>query len=119
MPGVIHIGNMAENPSHLCRYQDCTYHLGLPHGWFVEIEREGDYEININRGHFTGIGELVVIWKGKTMRKLFAEGKCTEIFQLFSGTGRLEIWFELAETGRITFSNNGTLGDVDMRLCGE
>lgn len=118
-PGVIHIGNKAENPLHLCRYMDTNYHLGLPHGWNVEVEREGHYEISINRGNFTGPGELVVNWKGKTIRKPLKEGQNTESFKLYAGRGILEVWFELEDIGRITFSDNGVIGDVDIRLCND
>ena len=48
-PGLIHIGSEAESPTYLCRYQDATYINEKPTGWPVFIERQGKYEVTINR----------------------------------------------------------------------
>ena len=49
-PGIIHIGNPAENPITLCRYQDSEFQEEFPFGWRVEIEQAGNYDVRINRG---------------------------------------------------------------------
>lgn len=113
-PGIIHLGTKKEDPATLCRYQDSTYHLGIPHGWQVKIEQGGKYRLNIDRGRFTGPGRLVVKWQDEEKGIPLKSGQSTGIFELDGGEGRLEIWFELDGIGRITFSDNGTIGNVEM-----
>jgi arylsulfatase A-like enzyme len=110
--GTIHIGNAAENPTTLCRYQDSEFQEEFPFGWRVEIERTGTYDVSINRGALDGPGSLHVVWQGKTLQHPLAEGESAARFALEAGKGRLEVWFSLADVGRITFSSNETIGDV-------
>lgn len=112
--GTIHIGNDAENPITLCRYQDSEYHDEFPFGWRVNIEQAGTYEVTINRGTLDEPGLLSIAWQGKTQSLPLKQGKNTGQFTLPAGEGRLEIWFELEKIGRITFTNNETIGDVEM-----
>ncbi len=116
--GVIHIGNSAENPLTLCRYQDSEYISELPHGWRVKIEQSGTYALRINREPLNGAGALGVQWQGKTQKNLLAAGENTGRFELEAGDGKLEIWFELEDIGRVTFSSNLTIGDVEVDYLG-
>lgn len=116
--GVIHIGNSAENPLTLCRYQDSEYISELPHGWRVKIEQSGIYEFRINRESLNGAGVLGVQWQGNTQRSPLAAGENTGRFELEAGDGNLEIWFELEDIGRVTFSSNLTIGDVEVDYLG-
>ena len=111
-PGIIKLGSSLENPATLCRYQDSSYLKGIPFGWHVEIVRGGEFELSINRGPFLGPGSLVVKWQGGEQKTALTENGNNGVFQLTKGLGTLEIWFELDSVGRITFSNNGTIGDV-------
>ena len=116
--GVIHIGNSAENPLTLCRYQDSEYISELPHGWRVKVEQSGTYEFRINRESLNGAGALGVQWQGNTQRSPLAVGENTGRFELEAGDGNLEIWFELEDIGRVTFSSNLTIGDVEVDYLG-
>ena len=116
--GVIHIGNSAENPLTLCRYQDSEYISELPHGWRVKIEQSGTYELRINRESLNGAGTLGVQWQGNTQRSPLAAGENTGRFELEAGDGKLEIWFELEDIGRVAFSSNLTIGDVEVDYLG-
>ncbi|MYC14092.1 MAG: arylsulfatase [Gemmatimonadetes bacterium] len=116
--GVIHIGNSAENPLTLCRYQDSEYISELPHGWRVKVEQSGTYEFRINRESLNGAGALGVQWQGNTQRSPLAAGENTGRFELEAGDGNLEIWFELEDIGRVTFSSNLTIGDVEVDYLG-
>ena len=116
--GVIHIGNSAENPLTLCRYQDSEYISELPHGWRVKIEQSGTYEFRINRESLNGAGALGVQWQGNSQRSPLAAGENTGRFELEAGDGKLEIWFELEDIGRVTFSSNLTIGDVEVDYLG-
>jgi arylsulfatase A-like enzyme len=115
-PGVIHLGNSADNPATLCRYQDSHYIHGIPHGWEVDIEKSGRYQLTIDRADLTGPGQLVVKWKGREQHIPLKSGENRGTAELSSGKGRLEIWFELEGLGRMTFSDNGTVGDVEIML---
>ena len=112
--GTIHIGNDAENPTTLCRYQDSEYGNIFPLGWRIRIEQEGDYKIKIKRGTLDGPGVLKVDWQGKIEQAVLKEGQEEAIFSLSVGEGRLEVWLELNEIGRVTFSSNETIGDVEI-----
>jgi len=116
--GVIHIGNSTENPLTLCRYQDSEYISELPHGWRVKIEQGGTYELRINRESLNGAGALGVQWQGNSQRSPLATGENTGRFELEAGDGKLEIWFELEGIGRVTFSSNLTIGDVEVDYLG-
>ena len=115
-PGIIHIGNPAENPITLCRYQDSEFQEEFPFGWRVEIEQAGNYDVRINRGSLDGPGSLHVAWQGKTASQPLEAGQNSGRFSLDAGRGKLETWFELEGIGRLTFSSNETIGDVEMEL---
>ncbi len=112
--GTIRIGNPAENPISLCRYQDSEFRDEFPFGWRVEIERAGTYDVQINREALDGPGSLHVAWQGKTLSQPLDVGQSSGRFELAAGEGRLEVWFELETIGRLTFSSNETIGDVEM-----
>ena len=113
-PGVIHIGNEAENPVLLCRYQDGNYRNGIPHGWTVCVERGGKYRFTINRGALQGQGGLHVLWQGnETVLPLGATENST-IGELSPGKGVIDIWFVPDGAQRVPISDNGTAGNVDV-----
>ncbi len=113
-PGVIIIDSDYENPVTLCRYQDATYHLGVPHGWPVQINRAGKYEVTMDLHGIEGEGKIALKWQGNT--QLSSSGKRDMgTFFLPAGTGMLETWFEHDTAGRITFSESNTIGDVILR----
>ena len=117
-PGVIHIGNPAENPLVLCRYQDCTFRDRKPDGWSVEIEKAGRYRLTINRGESRSPSRMLVRWQGTTQEQPLAANGNTAEFTLSAGTGVLDIWFQEPGHPRIPISDNSTLGDVTIELLG-
>ena len=114
-PGVIHIGSDAEDPLHLCRYQDGNYRNGIPHGWSVEIERAGKYGVSINRGPLVGPGRLFVSWNGKQTGRPVGADANSAAFELPAGPGVIDIWFVQDGRERVIFSDNSPPGDVDIR----
>ena len=114
-PGLIRIGTSAENPTHLCRYQDANYREGLPNGWSVEVARSARYEITVNRGEQQESGRVYVSWAGEELVESLGERQETAVFQLGQGVGVLDVWFEQEGQGRVIVSNNTTVGDVTLR----
>ena len=53
-------------------------------------------------------------WQEKIEQAMLKEGQEEAIFSLSVGEGRLEVWLELNEIGRVTFSSNETIGDVEI-----
>jgi arylsulfatase A-like enzyme len=115
-PGRIHIGNSAENPTRLCRYQDSTFVNGKPTNWSVKIERGGRYRISINRGDSQDGGRLHVRFNDRSQSRPLLPGSNSATFSLPTGEGELEIWVEEDGKGRIVTTDNSTLGNVDLRL---
>ena len=113
-PGVIHIGNEAENPVCLCRYQDGSYEAGIPYGWTVHVERGGKYRFTIDRGSQEGQGGLHVLWQGNESVLPMGESENSAVGKLTSGEGVIDIWFTPDGTKRVPISNNGTAGNVDV-----
>lgn len=114
-PGVIHLGNPAENPLHLCRYQDATYVSNEPRGWLVEIERGGKYEITLPRGESSEAGQLVVSWQGRETRtpaQFQPHVQCTLASGQFYRRPRCG---GLGRTRRKVILEEGALGDVEVR----
>ena len=114
-PGLIRIGTSAENPTHLCRYQDANYREGLPNGWSVEVARSARYEITVNREEQQESGRVYVSWAGEELVESLGERQETAVFQLGQGVGVLDVWFEQEGQGRVIVSNNTTVGDVTLR----
>lgn len=115
-PGRIHIGNPAENPIQLCRYQDGTYVNGKPTGWSVRIEKAGRYRISINRGDSRIGGRLHVKFNDESMSRPLLPGGNSATFTLPAGDGTLAIWVEEDGKSRVVHTNNGILGNVDLQL---
>ncbi len=114
-PGFIHIGNPGQNPSYLSRYMDAAHpRNNIPTGWPVVIERSGRYEVTINRGSADKESQLFVNWQGQTKSAPLVAAHSSAVFQLTSGTGLLEVWFE--ENGqKPLFQRDLTLiGDVEL-----
>ncbi len=115
-PGLIHIGSDREHPTRLCRYQDATYVDGVPEGWPVRIERGGRYEISINRDGHMEPAALHVTFNGASAIRELEKGVDRATFELPPGTGVLDVWLEMEGQGRIVFTDNDTLGDVEIAL---
>ncbi len=113
-PGIIHIGNDAENPVRLCRYQDGNYRDGIPRGWTIKVERGGKYRFTINRGPLEGQGSLHVLWLGYETVSPVAADENSGVTELPAGEGPIDVWFVPKGEERTVFSDNGTAGDVDV-----
>lgn len=113
-PGVISIGNSAEELTHLCRYQDGNYRDGVPDGWTVRVERGGDYLLSIDRGEILGDVSVRVRWQGGSQQLELSDNEKPAIIQLSRGNGVLRIQL-LDSTGEpVVFTDNGTAGDVQL-----
>ena len=112
LPGVIHIGAPADNPTYLCRYQDATYINKKPAGWPVFIERQGNYEVTINRGESLGKGLLCIQYDSTCMTKPLSQGENQAIFSLPEGKAHLNIWVEEEGKKYEPRSNEDLIGDV-------
>ncbi|NLS96878.1 MAG: arylsulfatase [Planctomycetaceae bacterium] len=113
-PGVIHIGNRAENPVRLCRYQDANYMDGVPRGWTVQVEQGGKYRLTIDRGSLEGQGSLHVVWQGEETVVSLGQGESSAMIGLTAGDGVIDIWFVPDGAERAVLSENNTAGDVDL-----
>ena len=114
-PGRIHIGNPAETPTHLCRYQDSAYVNGEPTGWLVNVEREGDYEFTINRGDSVSPGKMCVKINSTMLSQPLGPRDNTATFHLPSGESKLEAWVEEEGKSYRRRAEQDTIGDVDVR----
>jgi arylsulfatase/arylsulfatase A len=114
-PGYIHIGNPAENPTHLCRYQDSAYVNGEPTGWLVNIEREGDYEFTINRGDHVAPGRMCIRVNESVLSQPLGRSDNTATFHLPAGKARLEAWVQEEGKPHRRRPEQDTIGDVDLR----
>lgn len=114
IPGVIHIGNPAENPTHLCRYQDGTYRDGVSRGWSVRIERKGRYQVTIHQDQNDAGGVLSVQWQGRTLRRPVSGTGSSAVFDLTAGAGPLDVWFVKTGQKRAVLSSKSIVGDVDI-----
>jgi len=117
-PGIIHAGNDAENPVRLCRYQDATWKFSQPHGWVVNIERSGRYEIALRRKEATGPGRIVVSWQGRALSQPVAAGENRAVFTLAAAQGTLDVVFAPDEHLPPTPANKNLEGDLDRRYLG-
>ena len=113
-PGRIHVGSETENPTHLCRYQDGNYRDGRPHGWSIQIERAGRYEVTINRGESSDATDLHVTWGNQHARQPLAARQNRAVFPMSAGTGVLDVWVQEPDGVREVVSDNSTLGDVQL-----
>jgi len=114
-PGYISLGSDAENPTHLCRYQDSAYYDGRPTGWPVLILRDGQYEFTINRPTTSAKCTMVVKLDGKRMSRTLAPGETKALFPLRSGKAKLEVWVEEEGKPRVIHREHDTIGNVDAR----
>jgi len=115
-PGEILVGHPAENPTHLCRYQDSAYLNGRPTGWPVRIEKAGRYRLTINRGESRAGGRLHLRFNDRTQSRPLLPGGNSATFSLPAGKGTLDVWVEDDRKGRVHHTDNSTLGDVDIEL---
>ncbi|MBG86089.1 MAG: arylsulfatase [Verrucomicrobiales bacterium] len=110
--GTIHIGNPAENPVLLCRYQDSRYVDGKPTGWPVKIEQAGRYRLSVELADRNTGGRIHVAWQGKSQSRPVLPGTNSASFSLTAGEGLLDIWFQQDDKPRESVTNNGTIGNV-------
>lgn len=114
-PGLIVIYSGKENPTTLCRYQDGTFMQGTSEGWMVQVETPGRYEVEIQRGADTKPGKLTVNWQGKRSHEFLSADQASARFELQSGTGMLDIWFQEEGADRVYPGDNSTRGDVILK----
>jgi arylsulfatase A-like enzyme len=118
-PGIIHVGNQAENPIVLCRYQDASWKFERPCGWLVNFERSGRYEVGFREDSVPGPGRIVVNWQGQESRRPIAGGQRTAEFVLAAGQGTIDVNLVAdGVTGTETAAKNIS-GDVTVRFVGE
>jgi arylsulfatase A-like enzyme len=108
-PGVIHLGSEHENPAVLCRYQDSTFVGGEPTSWSVEIESPGRYRFTVNTPE-TAPGSVHISWRGEERS---APGTSAE-FEMATGSGPLEVWFQPDGGERVVRAENDALDDVTV-----
>ncbi|QDU03919.1 Arylsulfatase [Gimesia chilikensis] len=114
-PGLIVINSGKENPTTLCRYQDGSFTQGTSEGWMVQVETPGRYEVEIQRGADTKPGKLTVNWQGKRSHEFLSADQASARFELQSGTGMLDIWFQEEGADRVYPGDNSTRGDVILK----
>ena len=111
-PERIRIGNPAEDPIQLCRYQDSKFINGRPTGWDVVIEKGGRYRASIVRDDEQAAGRIFVRFEDKIQSRPVLPGGDSATFNLPAGTGSLEIWFQEDGKKRTHVTNNGIVGNV-------
>jgi len=119
LPGLIHIGADAENPTYLCRYQDATYIDKKPVGWPVLIERQGEYEVTINRGESLGKGHLCIQYDSTYVTQPLSQGENQAIFNLPESTVTLNVWVKEDGKDYVPRQNEDMIGDVLIRRITE
>lgn len=95
-PGLIHLGTIHENPSHLCRYQDGHRLYGTDPeavGWPVKIEENGRFSILKTDRSFSG-AIMAIEWQGEVVRKRMTSSQSSVEVELEAGEGMLDIWVE-------------------------
>ncbi len=115
-PGIIGVGNAAENPVLLCRYQDAQWKFDVPLGWLVNVERSGRYEIVLRPADVPKIGRLIVQWQGQTLTEVVREEQPRAVVYLAQGQGTLEIGLVTDEADAPQASGKNTVGDVSVRF---
>ena len=115
-PGWISIGSEYEKITHLCRYQDASYHDYKPSGWPVNVEKSAKYEISVTRASSNAGGSIFVKIGDRQFSQPLRPGDKSAVFNLPRGKYNLNIWFleegELLYTPRIS---EDTVGDVDIK----
>jgi len=118
-PGLIHIGSDAENLTYLCRYQDATYIDQKPTGWPVFVERQGKYEVTINRGESLGKGQLCIQYDSTCVTQHLSPGGNKAIFTLPECKVNLNVWVKEEGKDYVPRPNEDKIGDVLIRRITE
>ena len=63
-----------------------------------------------------GKGRIYVNINGKEMSKPLEKGENKTVFNLSSGEANLDIWFQENGKPREIYTENNTIGDVDVKL---
>lgn len=113
-PGDIHIGNKAENPVHLCYYQDASWVGNGTKGWQVVIEQSGKYKISSVRDPIPSGAVLVTTWQGKTTKRDLKSGESSLVMELKKGAGQLEVWLEDHNGQKLKINGNSIEGDATV-----
>lgn len=113
-PGDIHIGNKAENPVHLCYYQDATWVGNSTKGWQVVIEQSGKYKVSSVRDSIPADSVLAVTWQGKTTKRELKGSESSLTIELSKGAGQLEVWLEDKSGQRLKVDGNSIQGDANV-----
>ncbi len=116
---MIHIGTDAENPTYLCRYQDATYIDQEPTGWPVFIERQGNYEVTINRGESLGKGHLCIQYGSTLVTQPLSQGENQAVFTLPECEVNLNVWVKEEGKDYVPRPNEDKIGDVLIRRITE
>ena len=112
-PGVIHLGEGAEDPALLSRYQDGTYQDGYSRGWSVKLTA-GRYDLSVKQREGTPRGRVFVSWLGRTeSRPAAASGGA--VFDLREGKGLLDVWGQIDGETRKRIGDSSAIGDVMVR----
>ncbi len=115
-PGWISIGSEYELTTHLCRYQDASFHDDKPSGWPVNVEKSAKYEISVNRVSSNPGGTIFVKIGDKQLSQPLKPGEKSAVFNLPRGKYNLDIWF--LEEGELSYTprtSEDTIGDVDIK----
>ena len=115
-PGIIHVGNEAENPVRLCRYQDASWKFDESFGWLINIERSGRYELALSGVNAAGAGKLTVNWQGREQTASLTPDKPSAEFVLAAGQGIIDIRFEPETTAGSSVAGKSTVADVSLRF---
>jgi hypothetical protein len=115
-PGIIHLGNDASPVVRHCRYQDATSKFDQSHGWGVNIERSGQYEITLRAADVAGPGQVVVNWQGREFSQPVSPEQPRAVLALPAGQGTVEIEFVPQATAAEPVGGKNVRGDVDVRF---
>jgi arylsulfatase A-like enzyme len=115
-PGVIHLGNQAENPVLLCRYQDAQWKFDQSHGWLVNVERAGRYEFSLRPDDVPAIGRLVVKWQGNELTDVISAKQPQAVMHLAQGQGTLDLHVVTDEASPTMPTGKNISGDCFVRF---
>jgi arylsulfatase A-like enzyme len=118
-PGIIHVGNQAENPVLLCRYQDASWKFERPCGWLVSVERSGRYEVAFRGNDGSGPGRIVVNWQGQEVSRPVGGAGASAEFVLDAGQGMIDVNFVADGAAGSEAAGKNVGGDVRVRFLSD
>jgi len=117
-PGIIHIGNQAENPVLLCGIQDASWKFERPCGWLVNVERSGRYEIGFRGNDISGAGPNCRELAGQEISRA-VQGKPVAEFTLAVGQGTIDVNSVGDGSTSSEAAAKSIVGDVTVRFIAE